>query len=62
MTLFVPVWYDRDNLFFFLLWQEVSDKNRRISMLELEKDALLEQLDELQTHWLITQLLTSVRL
>ena len=41
--------------FLFLLWQEVSDKNRRISMLELEKDALLEQLDELQTHWLITR-------
>ncbi|XP_036977382.1 suppressor APC domain-containing protein 1 [Acanthopagrus latus] len=33
-----------------VLTREVSDKNRRISMLELEKDALLEQLDELQTH------------
>ncbi|XP_018543003.1 suppressor APC domain-containing protein 1 [Lates calcarifer] len=31
-----------------VLTQEVSDKNRQISMLELEKDALLEQLDELQ--------------
>ncbi|KAM9334955.1 suppressor APC domain-containing protein 1 [Symphorus nematophorus] len=33
-----------------VLTQEVSDKNRQISMLELEKDALLEQLDELQAH------------
>ncbi|XP_076578924.1 suppressor APC domain-containing protein 1 [Chaetodon auriga] len=33
-----------------ILTQEVSDKNRQISMLELEKDALLEQLDELQAH------------
>uniref|UniRef100_UPI0037E978DC suppressor APC domain-containing protein 2 n=1 Tax=Semicossyphus pulcher TaxID=241346 RepID=UPI0037E978DC len=33
-----------------VLTQEVSDKNRRISLLELEKDALLEQLDELQEH------------
>ncbi|KAM7378111.1 hypothetical protein PAMA_013145 [Pampus argenteus] len=33
-----------------LLTQEVSDKNRQISMLELEKDALLEQLNELQAH------------
>ncbi|XP_070710266.1 suppressor APC domain-containing protein 1-like isoform X2 [Pempheris klunzingeri] len=32
------------------LTQEVSDKNRQISMLELEKDALLEQLGELQSH------------
>lgn len=28
--------------------QEVSHRNHKISMLELEKDALLEQLDELQ--------------
>lgn len=35
-----------------LLQQAVSDKNRQISMLELEKDALLGQLDELQAHWL----------
>ncbi|XP_010747588.3 suppressor APC domain-containing protein 1 [Larimichthys crocea] len=33
-----------------VLTQEVCDKNRQISMLELEKDALLEQLDELQAH------------
>ncbi|TDG96783.1 hypothetical protein EPR50_G00232320 [Perca flavescens] len=33
-----------------VLTQEVSDKNRQISMLEMEKDALLEQLDELQAH------------
>ncbi|XP_073337252.1 suppressor APC domain-containing protein 2-like [Pagrus major] len=33
-----------------VLTREVSDKNRRISKLELEKDALLEQLDELQTR------------
>ncbi|XP_041820223.1 suppressor APC domain-containing protein 1 [Chelmon rostratus] len=33
-----------------VLTQEVSDKNRQISMLELEKDALLEQLVELQAH------------
>ncbi|XP_031140714.1 suppressor APC domain-containing protein 1 [Sander lucioperca] len=33
-----------------VLTQEVSDKNRQISMLELEKDALLEQLNELQAH------------
>ncbi|XP_038594553.1 suppressor APC domain-containing protein 1 isoform X2 [Micropterus salmoides] len=33
-----------------VLTQEVSDKNLQISMLELEKDALLEQLDELQAH------------
>ncbi|XP_044199398.1 suppressor APC domain-containing protein 1 [Thunnus albacares] len=33
-----------------VLTREVSDKNRQISMLELEKDALLEQLDELQAH------------
>ncbi|KAG7240691.1 hypothetical protein INR49_026580 [Caranx melampygus] len=32
-----------------VLTQEVSDKNRQISMLELEKDALLEELNELQT-------------
>ncbi|CAK6949841.1 suppressor APC domain-containing protein 1 [Scomber scombrus] len=31
-----------------VLTREVSDKNRQISMLESEKDALLEQLDELQ--------------
>ncbi|XP_022074403.1 suppressor APC domain-containing protein 1 [Acanthochromis polyacanthus] len=31
-----------------VLTQTVSDKNRQISLLELEKDALLEQLDELQ--------------
>ncbi|XP_034382464.1 suppressor APC domain-containing protein 1 [Cyclopterus lumpus] len=31
-----------------VLTQEVSDKNRRISSLELEKDALVEKLDELQ--------------
>ncbi|XP_068611555.1 suppressor APC domain-containing protein 1-like [Brachionichthys hirsutus] len=31
-----------------VLTQEVSDKNRRISTLELEKDALLKELDELQ--------------
>ncbi|XP_023132945.2 suppressor APC domain-containing protein 1 [Amphiprion ocellaris] len=31
-----------------VLTQKVSDKNRQISLLELEKDALLEQLDELQ--------------
>ncbi|XP_076009472.1 suppressor APC domain-containing protein 1 [Genypterus blacodes] len=31
-----------------VLTQEVTDKNRRISMLELEKDALLHKLDELQ--------------
>ncbi|XP_044041585.1 suppressor APC domain-containing protein 1 isoform X2 [Siniperca chuatsi] len=33
-----------------VLTQEVSDKNRQISILLLEKDALLEQLDELQAH------------
>ncbi|XP_070785426.1 suppressor APC domain-containing protein 1-like [Enoplosus armatus] len=33
-----------------VLTQEVSDKNRQISVLELEKDALLEQLDELEAH------------
>ncbi|KAG8005685.1 Suppressor APC domain-containing protein 1 [Nibea albiflora] len=33
-----------------VLTQVVCDKNRQISMLELEKDALLEQLDELQAH------------
>ncbi|XP_071357646.1 suppressor APC domain-containing protein 2-like isoform X2 [Trachinotus anak] len=33
-----------------VLTQELGDKNRQISMLELEKDALLEQLDELQAH------------
>ncbi|AWO97918.1 putative suppressor APC domain-containing protein 1 [Scophthalmus maximus] len=33
-----------------VLTQAVSDKNRQISMLELEKDALLGQLDELQAH------------
>ncbi|XP_026217146.1 suppressor APC domain-containing protein 1 [Anabas testudineus] len=33
-----------------VLAQEVSDKNRQISMLELEKDALLEQFDELQAY------------
>nr|XP_046235671.1 suppressor APC domain-containing protein 1 [Scatophagus argus]XP_046235672.1 suppressor APC domain-containing protein 1 [Scatophagus argus] len=33
-----------------ILTQEVSNKNHQISMLELEKDALLEQLDELQAH------------
>ncbi|XP_068163380.1 suppressor APC domain-containing protein 2-like [Antennarius striatus] len=32
-----------------VLTQEVSDKNRRISVLELEKDVLLKELDELQT-------------
>ncbi|KAG7495631.1 hypothetical protein JOB18_003210 [Solea senegalensis] len=33
-----------------VLTQELSDKNHRISTLELEKDALLEQLYELQAH------------
>ncbi|XP_041636217.1 suppressor APC domain-containing protein 1 [Cheilinus undulatus] len=33
-----------------VLTQEVSNKNRQISLLELEKDALLEQLDELKAH------------
>ncbi|XP_040003167.1 suppressor APC domain-containing protein 1 isoform X2 [Xiphias gladius] len=33
-----------------VLTQAVSDRNRQISVLELEKDALLEQLDELQAH------------
>ncbi|KAA8580054.1 suppressor APC domain-containing protein 1 [Etheostoma spectabile] len=33
-----------------VLTQEVSDKNRQIFMLELEKDALVEQLNELQAH------------
>ncbi|XP_060886140.1 suppressor APC domain-containing protein 1 isoform X1 [Labrus mixtus] len=33
-----------------VLTQEVSDKNRRIALLEQEKDALLEQLDELQAN------------
>ncbi|XP_054480950.1 suppressor APC domain-containing protein 1 [Anoplopoma fimbria] len=33
-----------------VLTQEVSDKNRQISKLELEKNTLLEKLDELQTH------------
>ncbi|XP_059181426.1 suppressor APC domain-containing protein 1 [Centropristis striata] len=33
-----------------VLTQEVSDKNRQISMLELEKDALLVKLDELQAQ------------
>ncbi|XP_028256031.1 suppressor APC domain-containing protein 1 [Parambassis ranga] len=33
-----------------VLTQEVSDKNGQISVLEHEKGALLEQLDELQTH------------
>ncbi|KAK5849236.1 hypothetical protein PBY51_008892 [Eleginops maclovinus] len=32
------------------LAQEVSDKNRKISLLEFEKDAILEQLDELQAR------------
>lgn len=32
---------------FFLIQQEVSVKNHKISTLELEKDALLEQLDDL---------------
>ncbi|KAM3587707.1 uncharacterized protein V6R79_012428 [Siganus canaliculatus] len=32
-----------------VLTQEVTDKNRKISMLELEKGALLQQLDKLQT-------------
>ncbi|XP_071389752.1 suppressor APC domain-containing protein 1 [Centroberyx affinis] len=31
-----------------VLTQEVSDKNRQISMLELERDALLQQLGKLQ--------------
>ncbi|KAM4570080.1 suppressor APC domain-containing protein 1 isoform 2-T2 [Odontesthes bonariensis] len=31
-----------------VLTQEVSDKNHQIALLELEKDALLEQLEELQ--------------
>ncbi|XP_034529797.1 suppressor APC domain-containing protein 1 [Notolabrus celidotus] len=33
-----------------VLTQEVSNKNRQISLLELEKDALLEQLNGLQTQ------------
>ncbi|XP_062238413.1 suppressor APC domain-containing protein 1 isoform X1 [Platichthys flesus] len=33
-----------------VLTQGVSDRNRQISVLELEKDALLEQLDELQVY------------
>ncbi|XP_040886285.1 suppressor APC domain-containing protein 1 [Toxotes jaculatrix] len=33
-----------------VLTQEVSNKNRQISMLKLEKDALLEELDELQVY------------
>ncbi|XP_056223238.1 suppressor APC domain-containing protein 1 isoform X1 [Seriola aureovittata] len=33
-----------------VLTQEVSNKNRQISMLELERHALLEQLDELQAY------------
>ncbi|XP_020495137.1 suppressor APC domain-containing protein 1 [Labrus bergylta] len=33
-----------------VLTQEVSDKNRRIALLEQEKDALLEQLDELRAN------------
>ncbi|XP_008299814.1 suppressor APC domain-containing protein 1 [Stegastes partitus] len=33
-----------------VLTQKVTDKNRQISLLELEKDALLEQLDELQAR------------
>ncbi|KAL3048489.1 hypothetical protein OYC64_007116 [Pagothenia borchgrevinki] len=32
------------------LAQEVSDKNRKISLLEFEKDTILEQLDELQAR------------
>ncbi|XP_034090187.1 suppressor APC domain-containing protein 1 [Gymnodraco acuticeps] len=32
------------------LVQEVSDKNRKISLLEFEKDTILEQLDELQAR------------
>lgn len=35
---------------FPLIEQEVSVKNQKISTLELEKDALLEQLDDLQVH------------
>lgn len=38
--------------FISLLWQEVSNKNHQISMLELQKEALLEELDDLQPHWL----------
>ncbi|XP_033471151.1 suppressor APC domain-containing protein 1 [Epinephelus lanceolatus] len=33
-----------------VLTQEVCNKNHQISILEWEKDALLEQLDELQAH------------
>ncbi|KAM4711589.1 suppressor APC domain-containing protein 1 [Anableps anableps] len=33
-----------------VLTQEVSKKNRRISMLELEKEALLEELEDLQAY------------
>ncbi|XP_029317493.1 suppressor APC domain-containing protein 1 [Cottoperca gobio] len=33
-----------------VLAQEVSDKNRQISKLKLEKNAILEQLDELQAR------------
>lgn len=35
---------------FSLLQQEVSVKNQKISTLELEKDALLEQLNDLEAH------------
>lgn len=35
---------------FPLIQQEASVKNQKISTLELEKDALLEQLDGLQAH------------
>ncbi|XP_074553778.1 suppressor APC domain-containing protein 2 [Halichoeres trimaculatus] len=33
-----------------VLTKEVSNKNRQIALLELEKDTLLEQLRDLQTH------------
>lgn len=36
-----------DLTFFSLIQQEVSVKNQKISTLELEKEALLEQLDDL---------------
>ncbi|XP_041833763.1 suppressor APC domain-containing protein 1 [Melanotaenia boesemani] len=41
-----------------VLTQEVSDRNHQISLLEMEKEALLEQLEELHTCRLPTHLST----
>ncbi|CAL9683152.1 unnamed protein product [Knipowitschia caucasica] len=34
-----------------LLTKEVSEMNHKISLLKMEKDTLLEQLEDLRTHW-----------